>query len=72
MISMSAGVACGWITMSKDVLKDEWRATYFLQLEQLGGLHQVLQLQSSLWHAMRFAPFFYPGDIVLYLHRFKI
>ena len=41
---------------------------YFLQLEELGDLHQVLQLQSSLWHAVWFAPFLYPCNIILYLH----
>ena len=45
-----------------------FQITHFLQLKELGGLHQVLQLQSSLWHAMRFAPFLYSRNIILYLH----
>ena len=44
-------------------------ATYLLELEELRGLHQVLELQSSLWHVVRLAPFLYTSDVVLDLHR---
>ncbi len=45
------------------------RCPYLFQLQQFGGLHQMLQLQCPFWHVMGFTPLFYPGDIVLYLHR---
>lgn len=41
---------------------------YLFELQQLGSLHQVLQLKSALRHVVRLAPFFYPRDIVLDLH----
>ena len=43
--------------------------TYLLELEELRGLHQVLELQSSLWHVVRLAPLLYARDVVLNLHR---
>ena len=41
---------------------------YLFELQELGGLHQVFQLESAFGHIVRFAPFLYPCDIVLDLH----
>ena len=43
--------------------------TYLLELEKIGRLHQVLKLQSALWHVVRLAPLLYTSDVVLDLHR---
>lgn len=42
-----------------------------LELEQLGGLHEMLELENSLGHVVRLAPLLEPGDVVLDLHRCK-
>ena len=36
-----------------------------LELQQLGRLHQVLELQGALGHVVRLAPLLYPGDVVV-------
>lgn len=36
-----------------------------LQLQKLGGLHQVFQLQDTFWHVVTLAPFLDPRDIVI-------
>ena len=41
----------------------------FLELEQLGGLHQVLELEGALRHVMRLTPLLDTGYVVLNLHR---
>ena len=43
-------------------------AAYLLKLKQLGGLHQVLELKSALWHVVGLAPLFDTRDVVLDLH----
>ena len=45
---------------------------YLLELEKLGRLHQVLELEGALWHVMRLAPLLDTSDVVLNLHRWKI
>jgi hypothetical protein len=39
-----------------------------LELKQLRGLHQVLELKSSFGHIVRLAPLLDAGDIILDLH----
>ena len=39
-----------------------------LELQQLGGLEQVLQLQRAFRHVVRFAPLFETCDVILDLH----
>lgn len=47
------------------------RNKYLLQLEKLRGLHQVLELEGSFRHVMRFAPLLDTSDVVLNLHGYR-
>ena len=66
MISISAVVAYGKFNTQ---LTSYGSDTRLLELEKLGGLHQVLQLQSALGHVVRLAPLLDTSDIILDLHR---
>ena len=71
MISMSAADACveGIISL---LISTVMIPSDLLELQQLGGLHQVLELECTFRHVVRLAPLFNACDIVLDLHRYRV